>query len=541
MSRNFSPNWRSAPILIACLGLFLRLYKLGSDSFWIDEVGVANAARAATISEALHIAHNHVMSMPFDYIVAWGFARLNTSEFFLRLPSVLWGTAALIASYVVFKNLSDRRTALLTSLFLAISPIHIQYSQELRFYAALVFFYLLSTWFLIRAIEKPGTENWMLFTFFTLVGIFFHVYTLLSVTNGAAWLWITHGNDPKFSHQRKSFLRSVVFLLVAFLLGLLFFGSVYTYDIPLLLDEKSIFTVIGIGLGWVPFYSIIQILPWISGFLLLALTIIGLFQNLAKKPLDRIFVLFYSIAVQIAGITLLNFLKSYFIAPRQFLMFLPFMLFFSALGFQVLLDKTSKGIYSSRKLLPIRLDYTLLSIVLIISFPALINYYLGDKGMAREISQILAESWQPGDLVLVIPNYEVANYFYYSQVLNEEQNLLDNLYGTDWEDLPQVTMENKAIYLITPYPLAADRIKLLKSLLFEEIYIPKFPSRYTRSVWRWSPTTRFEWDDENLSRGHPQLEEAGTSQSETALYQQCGHDLQLRHYPGGVMSVVPAG
>jgi hypothetical protein len=55
-------------ILIPILGLTLRLFQIGSDGFWIDELAVAKAAYASTIPEVLSIVQSYVMAMPLDYI-----------------------------------------------------------------------------------------------------------------------------------------------------------------------------------------------------------------------------------------------------------------------------------------------------------------------------------------------------------------------------------------------------------------------------------------------------------------------------------------
>jgi len=71
-------------LFIFLLGSGLRLYRLGNNLFWFDEVGVAKAAEQPSLREALNVSQLYIMSMPLDYAVAWGVAHISHSEAVLR-------------------------------------------------------------------------------------------------------------------------------------------------------------------------------------------------------------------------------------------------------------------------------------------------------------------------------------------------------------------------------------------------------------------------------------------------------------------------
>ncbi|HZW02538.1 MAG TPA: glycosyltransferase family 39 protein, partial [Anaerolineaceae bacterium] len=466
---------------IFLLGLMLRLYQLGADSFWIDEIGVATAAQMPTVGEMLRIAHDHVMAMPLDYFVAWLFARLDTGEFWLRIPSALWGSFLIPIAFLLFRRLTNYRIALLTCLLLALSPLHIQYSQELRFYAALTFFYLLSTWLLVRSIENPVPLNWAMFTLVTVIGIFFHVYILLSIVNGGIWLWITHCSDREIIQKRKYYLRSVAILLITFLVALFAFGRLYAHVVPFLLNEPSFLSVLGTGLGWIPFSLSDSILPWVFGGLCMIFGLAGVAGYLVKNPAGRVSALTYAVVAQVVIISLLNLANHYFIAPRQFLFLAPFMLFFAASGIHRFVSHVSQKCSESGAAL---LSISTIAVLLLASAPALANYYRGHKGMAREICQALDQVWQPGAVVLVIPDFEVSNYRYYSSKSNQADGLTESMFGTNWLELHQyIQTESNPTYLVTPYPLAVENERLLKSAAFEVFITTPDSTRFTHSVW----------------------------------------------------------
>ncbi|MCL6629403.1 MAG: glycosyltransferase family 39 protein, partial [Armatimonadetes bacterium] len=121
---------RDDPYLLAVIGLalILRLYQLGVESLWGDE---ACSIRDATY---LHIAS---WLRPVYYLIlhAWIRLGLGGNEFFLRLPATLFGVAGVWALYILGRRLFDRPVALLASVFMAVSVLHVNHSQEVRMYS----------------------------------------------------------------------------------------------------------------------------------------------------------------------------------------------------------------------------------------------------------------------------------------------------------------------------------------------------------------------------------------------------------------------
>jgi hypothetical protein len=483
-------NHRLFLMTVIFIGLLLRLYQLGTDSFWIDEVSVVQVIQKSSLVEMLQAAHNHVMAMPLDYVLDWVLARFVSSEGFLRLPAVFWGVLTLGVCYLFFKHFTNQATAVLTTLFLALSPFHIQYSQELRFYAALVFFYWLVTWQLWRAIDNPTIKRWVLFSLSAIIGIYFHVYVLLAAINGIFWLWVTPSTNPTRLKARTYFLRAMSSILLAFIIGLLIFGSVNMHEnTPLLMNDSSVFGLLGIAFGWLPFYTPSSFTPYILGMLSLLLAMTGSIHLVRQQPRGPASVLIYSIAVQIFVIIGMNSLKKYFLAPRQFIAYLPLMLFLSAYGAIALanqvgswLDRRGKSQENS----PVNAQWLtlgLLIVFIITNVPALVNYYQGDKGKAREISRLLEHVWLPGDTILTIPDYEANTFSYYIEKEFGAGPLLSSIYSASWDAISKISSLPGDKYLITPYPLNSTNALTLATNDFEPFYIPKLVSSYSQAVW----------------------------------------------------------
>jgi len=209
---------------ILSIGLFLRLYKLGSQSFWFDEAGVAMAAVSPTLSGALEVVRSHAAAMPLDYVIAWLMAHVSLDEGWLRLPSAIWGILTLFVGYKFYRQITNERTSLISVLFLAISPMLIYYSQELRFYAALCFFYLLVTWLVLRAFRHNVFWSWAGAAAAGIVGFYFHIYVVFAFLNGILIWWFVYRRQDKQYLLVRNLAITVLCVFLVCLPGYLYFA-----------------------------------------------------------------------------------------------------------------------------------------------------------------------------------------------------------------------------------------------------------------------------------------------------------------------------
>lgn len=130
-------------ILIILLAAFLRLYKLGSvpPSLYWDEASLGY--NAFSILRTARDEHGQFLPLtnfaafgdykPPGYIYAAvpAIAIFGLTEFAIRFPSAFFGVWTVFLAYLLAKKLFNNNEviALLTSLFLAISPWHLQFSR----------------------------------------------------------------------------------------------------------------------------------------------------------------------------------------------------------------------------------------------------------------------------------------------------------------------------------------------------------------------------------------------------------------------------
>lgn len=179
----------TAVALITLAGLCLRLYQLTNQSFWIDEVTSIMAAQGPLngIYERSALASN---SLPTYFWLLRLFVGNSVTdlEFRARLLSVVAGSLS-IPVFVGVVYLWRRRvgTALLAGLLLAVNPLHVWYSQEVRGYALMLLFGLLALLCFELARQKDRTVWWVLYVLSALMAVAVHKTGLIFAAACGLW------------------------------------------------------------------------------------------------------------------------------------------------------------------------------------------------------------------------------------------------------------------------------------------------------------------------------------------------------------------
>ena len=173
------PRLRLSSILLAgvvLLGLALRLYRIGSQSVWYDEVFALTVSRlpwtqmnATLVKDLVHPPLHYYLL--HEWLKAIGFGPLQG-----RLLSALFGTLAVLMMYALARYLFDRRVAWLSALLLACSQLAIMSSQDARPYAQFLLFFLCCVYLFLRALREKRLSLWIAFLCLASLVIYTHYF-----------------------------------------------------------------------------------------------------------------------------------------------------------------------------------------------------------------------------------------------------------------------------------------------------------------------------------------------------------------------------
>ena len=136
-------------IVILFTALILRLISL-NQSLWLDEATTALVAKMP-LSDLFTKFLPGDFHPPLYYLIINQWTKLfGYSEVSLRFPSILFGVASVFMVYLIGKEFLDKKVGLIASLFLAMSGLHIYYSQEARMYSLATFLVTLACYAFLK-------------------------------------------------------------------------------------------------------------------------------------------------------------------------------------------------------------------------------------------------------------------------------------------------------------------------------------------------------------------------------------------------------
>jgi uncharacterized membrane protein len=143
-------------LLILAIGVALRFFALGRQSFWYDEIhSILTAQGAPDGSLALPVLNVH--GPLYLLLLRMWMSLAGSSEAAVRALSAILGSLGLVLFYRVGLRLLGRSTALVALALLAASPYYLWYSQETRNYTLLFCLGLVAVPAFLNEMERRST------------------------------------------------------------------------------------------------------------------------------------------------------------------------------------------------------------------------------------------------------------------------------------------------------------------------------------------------------------------------------------------------
>ncbi len=464
------------PVLL--VGLILRIINISKYSLWSDEAGQVYTALLPRFEDFLDFISRHVMAMPLDYAITRLMVSMSLDEGFLRLPAVIWGVLAILFLFLsidtLFRNHKGGRIiALLTALFLAVSPVHIFYSQEIRFYSALICFFWLSNFLLLRYLVKPKLITLILFSFTCLIGVFFHPYIYLVFVNSGLFIIFSRffGFNEIINPDGRIKMRVIGGLAISAGIILFCFFTWFFYQQPnsnlnyeLFRYTGTFFNFLLSGTGWRGYEWCANSTlfgPW--EFFLSMTFAVGVFLTTRdKKFLRMMFPIILAYFLQTALIVAADFTRGYWVAMRQIIHLTPMLFILNAFTIYTLIEWISNRKPRQRIKGFSKATLLILSTLIIFAFaaPKIFEYYNVGKSNARQIIESMLKSRPEVNQILIYPGYDSITYELYldkyykirdTKIVRIEINNLSEFIGQEYFLITQVQLTEEEIRQINQY------------------------------------------------------------------------------------------
>lgn len=186
--------------LISVLGIALRLHTLDR-ALWVDEI-----LSYRTAAEGFWPALTTVYYL-LTYTLMHFMIKLGGSEILIRVPSLLAGIAAIPLIYRFVARAHSRSAGLVAAFVLAVSAMHVQFSQDARFYAFLSLAGLLTVWSLWNIVERNHRKDWFVYAGAVVIGSLDHPFFLTFLAPTIAGVMVCLLVSKRFTavHLRRAF------------------------------------------------------------------------------------------------------------------------------------------------------------------------------------------------------------------------------------------------------------------------------------------------------------------------------------------------
>jgi hypothetical protein len=197
-------------VLFTAAAAVLRSIGL-NDQLWCDEITtVLNSVRVPlrTLLTSYFYDNQHTL---YALLAQGSVAVFGDRPWAVRLPALLFGTAAVPMLYLLGRELTNRFEALAAAGVLALSYHHIWFSQNARGYTALLFAALLATWLLVRGLKEPGWRAWLLYAVTVALGMYTHltmVFVAVSHAVLCGWLLVRPASSKRWQTEWRRTLAA---------------------------------------------------------------------------------------------------------------------------------------------------------------------------------------------------------------------------------------------------------------------------------------------------------------------------------------------
>lgn len=243
-------QWQILLALCLLLAFCVRLANITRESIWWDEFATVAFLDppSAYVSSPYYDRWNQVVirhpsktlndflqqnrgldpaAMPLYLVIEYYWNRyVHPSPLALRVLSLLIGMAALPILFLFGKKLFGIQAGLIALFCMAMSPIHVQFSREIRMYGLMTLLAIIVAYTFYRLVTERNLRWWLVYAFSVALLAWTHPFALLlPFTQGIFWMCILIPAEWFTSTQEERRFAIKRFLTWGFLTALMIFPA----------------------------------------------------------------------------------------------------------------------------------------------------------------------------------------------------------------------------------------------------------------------------------------------------------------------------
>lgn len=205
----------ATPILcVMGVGFLLRIYHLGSESAWTDELWAIDRAKSGIVHAMKSQVSRADPNWVYDTILYFWMGAFGDSEYSTRMLSVILGTVAIYGIYRVGEQLLDRSTGIVASAILSASILHIDFSQQARMYTLSGCLALASFYSFSKVLSGASKRYYAVWLVSSALAFYTHFLCALTLAAQIVYLLIRWKRLPKEVLENFAILQVVMLLML---------------------------------------------------------------------------------------------------------------------------------------------------------------------------------------------------------------------------------------------------------------------------------------------------------------------------------------
>jgi uncharacterized membrane protein len=418
--RGFLSHWSLLPIVF--LGGFLRFYQIGAKTIWLDEafsIWLVRHSLPDLWSWLIRIDQHPLL---YYSLLHFWISLFGDGQAAVRALSALCSTLTIPIFYAAIIRLSDRNTALLAALILALSPFHVRFAQEARMYALLALVAAVALYCLICILLNEGRRlHWLglagaqaavMLTHNTAT-VFFPLALNLAIGGALLWKYLQGGvsswpalNNLNFERQwiRWQVIAGIFWLpwAIPFIIQAVLVYKEFWLPAPTWITVWETLHNFQLAFlpGWFPLFPLWDVLYWVLA---------GLGVYAMRRRPARALLLLSLFFIPILGELLVSLRRPIFYERTLIWATLPYYLLVAA-GLHRLGQAAGRPPKRAQRLAPV----SGILLIILLSATALYSYYFHfEKEEWAQAAAYVAAEVQPDDIILFNATWVQLPFEYY--------------------------------------------------------------------------------------------------------------------------------